>query len=172
MEEKLSCFVPYEADHSFETCDTKSLRALIDKVSSSVRALEALGVPLETYRALLAPMVRQKIPEQLNLRLSRKLADSVDGDEFININVIRQFLESELIARENVELTSMSQQEGSSGSASRSSKDGNWKSNGNFKSNHKGKSGYKKEKAIGHALVADCLPPATSVSGSTMLINA
>ena len=85
--------------------DTKSLRTLIDKVSSSVRALEALGVPLETYGALLAPMVRQKIPEQLNLRLSRKLADSVDGDEFININVIRQFLESELIARENVELT-------------------------------------------------------------------
>ena len=64
-----------------------------------------------------------------------------------------------MIARENVELTSMSQQEGSSGSASRSSKDGNWKSNGNFKSNHKGKSGYKKEKAIGHALVADSRSP-------------
>ena len=48
------------------------------------------------------------------MRLSRKLADSVDGDEFIDITVIQNFLEAELIARENVELTSMSQSGGSS----------------------------------------------------------
>ena len=106
--------------------DTKSLRALIDKVSSSIRALEALGVPLDSFGALLAPMVRQKIPEKLNLRLSRKLADSVDGDECIDITVIRNFLEAELIARENVELTSMSQSGGSSGSTSRGSNEGGW----------------------------------------------
>ena len=35
--------------------DTKSLRALLDKVSSSIRALGALNVPLESYGALLAP---------------------------------------------------------------------------------------------------------------------
>ena len=43
--------------------DTKSLRALLDRVSSSIRALEALGVPLESYGALLAPLIRQKMPQ-------------------------------------------------------------------------------------------------------------
>ena len=56
--------------------DTKSLRALLDKVSSSIRALGALDVPLESYGALLAPLIRQKLPSKLNLMLSRKLADS------------------------------------------------------------------------------------------------
>ena len=56
--------------------DTKRLRALLDKISSSIRALDALEVPLDTYGALLAPLVRQKLPQKLNLMLSRKLADS------------------------------------------------------------------------------------------------
>ena len=148
--------------------DTKSLRALIDKVSSSIRALEALGVSLDSFGALLAPMVRQKIPEKLNLRLSRKLADSAVGDEFIDITVIRNFLEAELIARENVELTSMSQSGGSSGSNSRGSNEGGWKGSGHSKPNHKGKSGYKREKATGHALIAGSRSPTWVLSGGAL----
>ena len=63
------------------------------------------------------------------------------------------------MARENVELTSMSQTGGSSGSTSRGSSDGGWKGNGHSKQNHKGKSGSKHEKATGKALIAGSRSP-------------
>ena len=98
--------------------DTKSLRALLDKVNSSIRALNALGVPLENYGALLAPLIRQKLPQKLNLMLSRKLADTAVGDNFIDIDAITDFLEAELTARESVELTSSSSSAANQGSSS------------------------------------------------------
>ena len=93
-----------------KTCgdnDTRSLRALLDKISSSIRALTALDVPLDSYGALFAPLIRQKLPLKLNLMLSRKLADSEGGDDYIKIESIVDFLEMELAARESVEMTSM-----------------------------------------------------------------
>ena len=73
--------------------NTKGLRTLIDRIGSWIRALEALGIQLETFGALLAPIVRQKIPTKLNLRLSRKLAEPGE-DDFINIEAIQSFLET------------------------------------------------------------------------------
>ena len=140
--------------------DTKSLRTLLDKVSSSIRALDALAVPLATYGALLAPIVRQKLPQKLNLMMSRQLAGSLKGDDFIDIDAIRTFLETELTARESVELTSgdssMSHQGSSSGSGGSS---GNGRGNqGHSKSKNKGKSGYKHGRATGAALVSSRAP--------------
>ena len=70
---------------------------MIDKIGSGIRALDALGIQLETFGALLAPIVRQKIPDKLNLRLSRKLAEA-GKDDFVNIEAIQGFLEAELAA--------------------------------------------------------------------------
>ena len=157
--------------------DTKSLRALLDKVSSSIRALTALGVPLDTYGALLAPLIRQKLPQKLNLMLSRKLADSAHGDDYIDINAITAFLESELTARESVELTSISSSAASQGSSSNSggSSGGfadNGRGNGHSKSKHKGKSRVKYEKATGQALVGSRAPTCSFCQGDIILINA
>jgi hypothetical protein len=136
--------------------DTKSLRTLLDRINSSIRALEALNVPLASYGALLAPMVRQKLPQKLNLMLSRKLADTRGGDNFIDINAISTFLETELSARESVELTSMDPNQGSSSGGGTF---GNGRgSQGHSKSKHKGKSGSRHERATGSALVSSRAP--------------
>ena len=86
--------------------DTKGLRALADKIGSGIRALEAQNIRINTFGALLAPLVRQKIPEKLNLRLSRNMAEA-GHDDFVDIGAIQCFLETELAARESVELTTM-----------------------------------------------------------------
>ena len=66
----------------------------------------------------MAPLIRQKMPHKLNLMLSRKLADSRKGDDFIDITAISDFLEAELSARESVEMTSMTSSLSLSGSSS------------------------------------------------------
>ena len=144
--------------------DTKSLRALLDKVSSSIGALEALDVPLESYGALLAPLIRQKMPHKLNLMLSRKLADSRKGDDFIDITAISDFLETELSARESVEMTSMTSSLSFSGSSS-DKPSGSGKSQGH-RSDHKGKSKSRRGRATGLALVGTRAPICGFCQGS------
>ena len=96
------------------------------------------------------------MPHKLNLMLSRKLADSRKGDDFIDITAISDFLETELSARESVEMTSMTSSLSLSGSSS-DKPSGSGKSQGH-KSDYKGKSKSKRGRATGLALVGTRAP--------------
>ena len=85
--------------------------------------------------------------------LSRKLADSKEGDDFIDIDSITDFLETELSARESVEMTSMTSSMSISGNSS-DKPSGSGKSQGS-KSNYgpqRGKSKPKRGRSTGLAL--------------------
>ena len=94
------------------------------------------------------------MPHKLNLMLSRKLADSKKGDDFIGIDAISDFLETELSARESVEMTSMTSSMSLSGSSS-DKPSGSGKSQGHKSvyGPQKGKSKPKRGRATGLALV-------------------
>ena len=90
--------------------------------------------------------------------LSRKLTDSKEGDDFINIDSITDFLETELTARESVEMTSMTSSMSIWDSSDKPS--GSGKSHGS-KSNYgpqRGKSKPKRGRTTGMALVGTRAP--------------
>ena len=77
-------------------------RQLLDRVATGLRSLESLGIEIDTYGILLAPIIRKKLPAELNLMLSRELGKNKAKD---SISEIKKFLELELDARENAELS-------------------------------------------------------------------
>uniref|UniRef100_A0A1X7TJN0 Uncharacterized protein n=1 Tax=Amphimedon queenslandica TaxID=400682 RepID=A0A1X7TJN0_AMPQE len=52
------------------------LRRLYDKTEASIRALEALGVVVETYGALLTPIFIKKFPQHLRVTITRRVTSS------------------------------------------------------------------------------------------------
>jgi hypothetical protein len=54
---------------------SNNLRTLYDKVESHTRELKALGVPEEAYNCLLPSLIMKKLPKELALSLSRKIAE-------------------------------------------------------------------------------------------------
>ena len=52
--------------------DTKGLRALYDRVEMNLRSLKGLGVSSDAYGCLLVPVLKAKLPSEVNLILSRK----------------------------------------------------------------------------------------------------
>ena len=67
--------------------------------SEDVRSLEAIGVEPESYGCLLVPMIKDKIPNELNIHISRKFDASVD---VWKINDLMKELKLEIEARERV----------------------------------------------------------------------
>ena len=94
--EKLMNLAPVLSD-----LHTGELRRLYDKVEASIRSLEALGVDLTSYGALLTQVFVQKLPQELKLILARK----VPAAEWKMKKLLEVFLE-ELEARERTASTS------------------------------------------------------------------
>ena len=72
------------------------LRKLSDSIQSHVRSLETKGVDKGHFGALLIPMIQEKIPEDVDLLISRKM-----GKESWNIDVYLKHLQEEVEARES-----------------------------------------------------------------------
>ena len=76
------------------------LRKLSDSIQSHVRSLETKGVDKGHFGALLIPMIQEKIPEDVDLLISRKM-----GKESWNIDVYLKYLQDEVEARESCKPT-------------------------------------------------------------------
>ena len=98
MEALMSLNAVSSDHHLFE------LRRLYDKTESTIRGLTALGVSVDSYGALLAPVFIQKLPSELRLTVTRK----VPADEW-NMTRIMEVLLAELEARERASLSKSSQ---------------------------------------------------------------
>ena len=66
----------------------------------NLRSLEAIGVEPESYGCQLVPMTNDKIPDELNIHISRKFDASVD---VWKINDLMKELKLEIEATERVE---------------------------------------------------------------------
>ena len=75
--------------------NAKALRHFYDVVESNVRSLTSLGITTESYGRLLAPVVMNKLPNELQLLIGRKV-----GDDEWNLEVILRELLQEIEARE------------------------------------------------------------------------
>ena len=52
--------------------DTAKLRELYDKIETNLRSLRAIGIQADTYGCILVPMLKNKLPKEISLLLSRK----------------------------------------------------------------------------------------------------
>ena len=85
---------PVKAEH-----DLKSLRHLYDLVESHVRSLRSLGVPADSYGALLSSVVLNKLPPGLRLIISRNTSS-----EELSFEQLLKAVEEEIQARERTSL--------------------------------------------------------------------
>ena len=76
--------------------NVRSLGELYDNVESNVRALENLGVSYEQIGSLLIPIILEKLPNIINLQISRKL-----GSGNLNVQNFLVCINEEILAREN-----------------------------------------------------------------------
>ena len=74
----------------------KGLRHLYDLVESHVRGLQSLGVSSDSYRNLLSSVLVSKLPQDLQLIVSRKI-----GDKNWNLEALMEVVEQEVKAREH-----------------------------------------------------------------------
>ena len=65
----------------------------------NLQSLESIGVKPESYSCFLVPMIKEKIPNELNIQLSRKFGASVGVSK---INDLMKELKLEIEARERV----------------------------------------------------------------------
>ena len=75
--------------------DVKGMRAIYDNLESHVRSLLSLGVDSKHYGTLLIPVVMEKLPSEVRLVVSRKF-----GDEEWDLQLLLNYLKSEIQARE------------------------------------------------------------------------
>ena len=75
--------------------DTKRIRRLYDRIESDLRSLEALGVKPDGM--LLVPLLLDKFPDAMNLRLSRRFDSNTDVWQ---VDKMMEELRKELEARE------------------------------------------------------------------------
>ena len=80
----------------------KGLRHLYDLVESNVRSLKSLGVKSSSYGSLLASVLITKIPQELQLIITRKIG----GDDW-NFDAMMVILGEELQARERIATVSI-----------------------------------------------------------------
>jgi hypothetical protein len=71
------------------------LRFVYDKISVSVRGLEALGVASSQYGSLLIPIIMSKLPSEIRLHIARNTVDEV-----WNITDLLEVMRKEVEARE------------------------------------------------------------------------
>ena len=71
------------------------LRLFYDQVETSARNLKTLGVEINTYGSLLIPLLTEKLPDDLRLRITRKFDNDVWG-----LSEISNLVKNELEAKE------------------------------------------------------------------------
>ena len=76
----------------------RRLRLLYDRVEAHVRALQVLGINSESYGKLLIPLLMEKVPPNMRLRISR----TVDQPEW-DLDVLLDAFDHEIEARERCE---------------------------------------------------------------------
>ena len=81
--------------------DTKGIRALYDQIESNLRSLEAIDIDKEMYGCLLIPLLKEKLPKELNLIVSRCFDSNY---ETWNIGDMLEALRKEIEARERCEM--------------------------------------------------------------------
>ena len=69
---------------------------LHDDVESHVRSLKALGIQPDSYGAMLVPVLRNKLPPEMRLIISRK-----NGSSEPSVDQLLEYVEEELMAREH-----------------------------------------------------------------------
>jgi hypothetical protein len=77
--------------------DITKLRVLYDKVEMNVRSLNALGIESTAYGALLVPVVLRSLPEDIQMRLSRKF---VSNNEVWELDSLLEAFKAEVEAKE------------------------------------------------------------------------
>ena len=82
----------------------KALRRLYDTTESHIRSLKSLGVHSTSYGALLSSVLLKKLPPDIRLIVSRKVASSE-----LDMDSLLQAFEEELAARERASNSSHSQ---------------------------------------------------------------
>jgi len=87
---------------------TRRLRELHDKVEANLRSLQSIGVDSKMYGCLLVPILKTKLPPELNLIISRKFNSSSD---VWTIEDIMRELKAELMARERCDESVMKDKE-------------------------------------------------------------
>uniref|UniRef100_A0A1X7SU65 Uncharacterized protein n=1 Tax=Amphimedon queenslandica TaxID=400682 RepID=A0A1X7SU65_AMPQE len=83
-----------EAVHS--TQNLRGLRHLYDIVEAQVRAMKALGVPLQSYGALLSSVFLSKLPHDHRLQIARESS----GSDELDFERLLEITEIDLEARE------------------------------------------------------------------------
>ena len=73
-----------------------ALRDLYNKVETQIRSLEYLGIDSTKYGPLLIPVLSSKIPDELNLIISRQFTSNDCWDIVPVLNALK----TELVARE------------------------------------------------------------------------
>lgn len=73
------------------------LRRLFDSIESHIRSLKSLGVKAESYSSLLSSVLLNKLPEEIQLLISRKVPEKDWG-----LTSLLEVFEEELQARERV----------------------------------------------------------------------
>ena len=80
--------------------DVRSIRDFCrDKIEMNLQSLEAIGVEPESCGSLLVPMIKDKIPNELNIHISCKFDASVDAWK---INDLMRELKLEIEERETI----------------------------------------------------------------------
>ena len=67
----------YKLKHVESMSNVHDLRKLYDKVESSIRNFNSLGISSETYGALLVPLLTDKLPKSLRLSVARKMTSEI-----------------------------------------------------------------------------------------------
>ena len=91
--------------------DLKSLRKLYDSLEIGIRNLENMEILPESYGNLLVPIVKKKLPPELNLIINRasmmgnlskegKVEDGARASDILSIKDLQKALKFELEARE------------------------------------------------------------------------
>ena len=102
-----------------DICDLHKIRILFDKIETHVRSLQNLGISSECYGSLLIPVIVNKLPEELQLIISRKLEKGKwDVDKFM------EEFKAELEARERCSM--------SRNTRSTNKRDGGYQNRGKF----------------------------------------
>ena len=94
---KVSSFKVTKIPGVYNNDDTTKIREFYDKIETNLRSLRAIGVEEDTYGCILVPMLKNKLPKEVNL-LSSKKFDPAKG--LWKINDIMKELRIELEARE------------------------------------------------------------------------
>ena len=86
------------AEAVMSASNLKGVRKLYDLVESNIRSLKSLGVAPESYGSLLSSVLLNKMPQKIQLIVSRNLADA----DWTKLDTMLRAVEEEIEARERM----------------------------------------------------------------------